>query len=178
MTIDRVRKRYGDGGVAQLLEALPAAVRDQLPENLHFLPSSTWSFEVWAELLVAAEELFGDFARASSREGYRELLRTAYKNWVRPGDAVASVRRLPHLWEQVTKGLGEYQVEDRGSDILIRVKLNGIDERYRDVTEERVAGTIEAMIAASGRRGYVTRKPAVEGVTEFVVRTTRSVMGL
>ncbi len=161
-----------------MVEALPPRVREQLPANLHFLPSSTWPFEVWAELLLAAETLFGDFARASSREGYKELLRTVYKNWVRPGDAAESVRQLPHLWEQVTKGLGEYAVEDRGSDIVIQVRLLGVDERYREITEERVAGTIEAMIAASGRRGTVRRAPAGDGVTEFVVRTTRSMMGL
>jgi len=178
LTIERVRKRYGDVGLEKLVAAVPANVREQLPSDLRFLPSSLWSFELWAELLLAADELFGDFARASSREGYGALLRTAYKNWVRPGDAVASVRRLPHLWEQVTKGLGDYEVIERENDVVIRVTLRDVDDRYREVTEERVAGTIEAMIAASGRRGTVKRQSTPDGPTDFVVRTTRSLLNI
>jgi hypothetical protein len=178
MTIDRVRARYGELGLDRLLSAIPPHMRDELPPDLHFLPSATFSFELWAELLLAADGLFSDFARASSREGYAALLRTAYKNWVRPGDAVESIKRLPHLWEQVTKGLGEYEVFERDDAVVIRVKLNGVNDRYRRVTEERVAGTIEAMIKASGRRGTVRRVPETNGHTEFVVRTTRSMMNV
>lgn len=180
ITVERVRKLHGEAGLARLVEALPSDVRGELPADMRFLPASTWSFELWAELLLSADQLFGKFARASSRDGYRQLLRTAYKNWVRPGDAEASVRRLPYLWEQVTKGLGHYEVIDRNGNIVIRVTLHDVPDRYRDVVEERVAGTVEAMIAASGRRGTVKRLPhdRESGVTEYVVRTTRSLVDI
>ncbi len=170
LTLELVRKRHGDDGVRRVIEGLPAPVREMLPPALAFLPASTWPFELWAELLVSAEDAFGSIARESARLGYAELLRTAYRNWVRPGDPAASIRNMPHLWRQVTSGLGDYEAVERGASELpsIRVRLHAVAPRYRTVTEERVAGTLEAMVEAAGARARVERHAGAEW-TEFVI---------
>jgi hypothetical protein len=161
LTLDLVRREHGEEGLAKVVAAVPEHVREQLPVGLKFLPASTWPFEVWAELLLAAETLFGgerSFARLSAREGYEKLFRTTYKNWVRPGDPRASIRQMPHMWEQVTSGLGDYELVEEGEHLAIRVRLR-VAPRYRAITEERVAGTLEAMIHAAGGQATITRTP-------------------
>ncbi len=152
LTVDLVRDRHGESGIARLVEHLREDVRAALPGDLRVLPSQSIPFEVWAEVLLTAEQLFGaprSIARDSSRFGYRRLLQTTYANWVKHGQPIESVKRMPLLWEQVTKGLGEYEVFERGDDLVVRVKLN-VPPRYRALTEERVLGTIEAMLEATG----------------------------
>lgn len=158
LTIDLVRQRHGDEGVARLRAALPEDVQAELPADLAMLPAAKHSFRAWAELLLAAEDLYGtpiSIARESARVGYRRLLSTTYASWVRHGEPRASVARLPHLWDQVTVGLGTYEVlgEDDGP-LVIRLRL-AVEPRYRAITEERCAGVVEAMAEAAGGRAKV-----------------------
>lgn len=158
LTVELVRRRHGEAGIAELVAALPGDVRASLPGDLRVLPTEQYPFRTWAEVLLAAEALFGkplSIARESARSGYRTLLVTTYANWVRPGAPLDSVRRLPLLWDQVTKGLGVYEVLERdAASVVVRLRL-AVDPRYRAITEERCAGVIEAMIEAAGGRGRV-----------------------
>lgn len=159
LTLDLVRELHGKEGVDAVLARLPEHIRKLLPTDAHVLPSVQYDFEAWAEVLLAAEELYGtpwSIARSSSRVGYRKLLKTTYANWPRPGEPLESIRRMPRLWEQVTKGLGEYEIVECASprEIKVLVTLH-IASIYRTITEERVAGTLEAMIEASGAHGTV-----------------------
>ena len=158
LTIELVRKRHGEEGIHELREALPSDVKETLAEDLRVLPTTPYPFRTWAEVLLAAEERFGrpmSIARESARVGYRTLLVTTYANWVRKGQPLESVRRLPLLWEQVTKGLGTYEVVERDAQsVIIRLRLD-VDPRYRAITEERCAGVVEAMVEASGGRARV-----------------------
>lgn len=159
LTIELVRQRQGDGALADLYAALPADVQAQLPRDLVLLPSIHYPFRVWGELLLAAEEKYGkpiSIARESARSGYRRLLfNGTYARWVRPGDPRESIKRLPHLWDQVTTGLGVYDViEGPESALAIRLRL-AVEPRYRAITEERCAGVVEAMAEAAGGRARV-----------------------
>lgn len=155
LTLDLVRERHGDAGLRSVLDALPHELRGQLPAQI--LPSQQFPFHLWAEVLLTAEHLFGhplSIARESARKGYRKLFQTTYANWVRRGEPLEALRLMPRLWEQVTKGLGEYEVADAEDGLVVTVRLH-VEERYRVVTEERVAGTLEAMIGACGGVGTV-----------------------
>jgi len=155
LTLDLVRERHGEDGLRAVFEALPREIRDQLPAQI--LPSQPFPFAVWAELLLTAEHLYGasqSIARESARKGYRRLFQTTYANWVRKGHPVEAVHLMPRLWDQVTKGLGEYEVEDSPEGPIVTVRLH-VEERYRVITEERVAGALEAMVAACGAVGLV-----------------------
>lgn len=158
LTIELVRRRHGDEGIRELHRALPEDVRDELPPDLRVLPTNPYPFRTWAEVLLAAESLLGkplSIARESARSGYRTLLSSTYANWVRRGEPLESVRRLPLLWDQVTKGLGTYEVIERGpQSVAVRLRL-AVEPAYRAITEERCAGVVEAMIEAAGARGQV-----------------------
>lgn len=175
LTIDIVRKRHGDEAVARLREALPGDVCDALPDDLVILPAAKYEFRVWAELLLAAEELFGkpiSIARESARTGYRGLLAGTYASWVRHGQPRESVARLTYLWEQVTTGLGTYEaIDEPGEPLIIRVRLT-VDPRYREITEERCAGVVEAMAEAAGGRARVRREVHPDH-TDLVIRVRR-----
>jgi hypothetical protein len=158
LTLDLVRERAGEEGIALLVERLPPPVRQMLPEDMRPLATELFPFEAWAEILIAAEALFGhprSIVRESSRRGYKKLLATTYRMWVKEGDPIETVRRIPRLWQQVTTGIGTLAVEDRPDGLVVLLDLE-VDVRYRGVTEERVAGTIEAMIEAAGGTGSVT----------------------
>lgn len=165
LTIDLVHQRHGDDGIAQLWAAMPEDVQEELRSDLVVLPATKYSFRAWAELLLAAEDLFGtpiSIARESARVGYRRLLSTTYAHWVRPGEPRESVARLPHLWDQVTVGLGTYEVlGELDGPLVIRLRL-AVEPRYRAITEERCAGVVEAMAEAAGGRAKVRldRQPA------------------
>jgi hypothetical protein len=166
LTLDLVREREGDDAILMLVLGLPERVRKELPEDLVILPNEMVSFEAWAEVLVTAEALFGrerSIARESARRGYRQLFKTTYKRWVREGDPCEAIRRLPSLWEQVTKGIGTYEVEDLGPDEQVVHIVLAIEQRYHGVTIERAAGTLEAMIEACAARGTVETKRVVAG---------------
>jgi hypothetical protein len=160
LTVELVRLRHGPTGIAELRAALPADVRGELPEDLRVLPAMAYAFRTWAEVLLAAEELYGrpiSIARESARNGYRRLLKTTYARWVRDGEPLESIRRLPHLWEQVTKGLGKYEVIDGDpGTLVVRLQLE-VEPRYRQITEERCAGVVEAMGEAAGGKVRVRR---------------------
>ena len=55
----------------------------------------------------------------------------------------------------MTRGVGTLGVEERGGRVVVVVRLE-VDPRYRAIAEERVAGTIEALIDAAGGVGTVT----------------------
>lgn len=171
LTIDLVRQRHGDAGIATLWRALPEDVRAVLPPDLVVLPATSYSFRAWAELLLAAETHFGtpiSIARESARSGYRRLLASTYARWVRRGDALESIKRLPHLWDQVTRGLGTYEVlESDDGPLVIRLRL-AVDPRYRAITEERCAGVVEAMAEAAGGRARV-RLERLESHTDLQI---------
>lgn len=173
MTVDFVRAERGEVGVAAMRSALPPAVQQALPPDLRVLPATQWSFETWAEVLLGAERLFtgvGSIARRTARQGYTALLATAYKNWVVPGDPQKSLQRMPRLWKQVTSGLGDYDVapSDEPDQVVIRLRLT-VPERYRALTEERVAGTLEAMVEAASGHATVTVVPQGK-LTDVVVK--------
>jgi hypothetical protein len=151
VTIDLVRER-GAEAIARLAEALPPDVRAALPEDLRPLATERYPFRVWAEVLLAAEALYGDpqsIVRESSRRGYRKLFRTMYRTWVKDGDLAESLRGMPRFFGQVTGGIGTLAIEERPHGPVLVLALS-VDPRYREIGEERLAGCLEALLEAAG----------------------------
>lgn len=150
VTLDLVRDRWGDDGIAKLSAALPKSVREALGAELRAIATARYPFEVWIEVLLAAQSLFGSaVVRESSRVGYRELLRTTYRSIVRDDDPAETLRRLPRLWAQITEGIGNVEVVENEDTMQVLVDLE-IPERHWPIGYERVAGLVEALIEAGG----------------------------
>jgi len=152
LTLDLVRERGGEEALRELAQALPPEVRLLLPEDFRPLATQQFPFEAWGEILLAAEDLFGrtqSIVRESSRRGYRKLFQTTYRSWVKDGDPMESIRRMPRLWQQVTTGIGTLDVEERDGHPVIVARLE-MPQRYRPLAEERLCGTIEALVEAAG----------------------------
>ncbi len=170
VTLELVRERFGDEGVLAVQTRMPPKERAELPDDMRPLPSSTYAFEVWAELLLAIDAVYGQpksLVRESSRIGYSKLLRSTYRNWVHPDDVRATLRRLPLLFEQVTRGIGTLEYVERDGRILILGHYD-VCQRYRAIVVERVAGTIEAAIEVAGGHGRVDVR-GLPDVAEYAI---------
>lgn len=172
VTLDLVRERGGERAIADLASRLPPEVREALGDDLRPIATARYPFEAWIEVLIAAEAIFGaGFVRESSRLGYEKLLATTYRSTVVPGDAAATLRRMPRLWEQLTVGIGRVEVADRDGETVVIVELE-IPDRFKRTATERVAGLVEALVAAAGSPAAALVTPGAQGVEIRVVFTT------
>jgi len=148
VTLDLVRERGGEEAIHELAARLPTEVRDAIGREMRPLATSLYPFDVWIEVLLAAEALFGEaFIRESSRHGYAKLFAGTYRSSVVAGDPTATLARLPRLWAQLTDGIGTIEVEPSGLGVHVEL---AIPDRYKRLAYERVAGLVEALVAATG----------------------------